>query len=106
MRFLVAALLALSLVSSASADEIKKAQGLCAGLAMLTDFSKPCDVNGWGPSVDIWVDMTGAQAAEFCRGVVTLAAQTGLVFPRDWELRIYSPFSGENTIAYCTITPQ
>lgn len=93
-----------ALTVSATAGEIELARGLCTGLAMMTDFSKPCDVNGWGPSVDVWVDMTGAQAAEYCRVVVGIVAEAGLKLS-GWELRIYSPFSGENTIGYCKLTP-
>ena len=108
MRLLIIVFL-IGLSSSARSEEPSNAayaHKLCDMLSAVSDFSQPCDVSGWDHSVSIWMDATGSQAANYCRQVVWLAGEVGMTFRSNWQLKIFSPYSGENTIAYCQLTPQ
>src|SRR5262249_44452666 len=42
-------------------------------------------------------------ARKFCDGLPNLIAGTKLTFDQGWQLKIYSPYSGERTIAVCDL---
>ena len=105
VKFWIGAILIFGFSVPAQADEITFARGLCTALDRMEIFSKPCDVNGWNTSVDVWLDATAPVAQVYCKQVVDMLDQAGMKFGWDWDLRIFSPYSGENTIAYCQLTP-
>ena len=64
-------------------------------------MSEPCDVSGWGSSVNVRMDISAPEARKLCRQVVGLTREQGWKFDPGWTLKIYSPYSGDRTIAYC-----
>ena len=66
-------------------------------------LSAPCSVSGWNSAVDMSMDTTGPEAMKICRGMADFVAQQGVFFGPPWKIRIYSPFSGDKTIAVCQL---
>jgi hypothetical protein len=61
-------------------------------------------VSGFNRAVDIAIDFTPGQARELCEHLPAMMLQgTKIVFDRGWQLRIYSPFSGQRPIASCDL---
>lgn len=104
------AILALTLVLSAApvsavrADaetSVRNAYILCEVFDLIA--TEPCTVSGWNMSVDATVDMNSTDAKTACTGVVSRMRAKGYLFDPGWTIRIYSPFSGDNTIARCDL---
>jgi hypothetical protein len=93
-----------SLVGPATlwADAVDHAFLLCAAFEK-TGLSTECNVKGWGSTVDVRLDTTGAEARKICAGMVDLLVREKLSFAGKWKLRIFSPYSGEHPIAVCTL---
>ncbi len=76
-------------------------------LCMLFDStglaSAPCEVSGWGSSVDVKIDMNASEARDLCGKVAGMARSKGWAFDQGWKLKIFSPYSGDNTIAFCNL---
>lgn len=104
---LVACALGISAISAtwAFADVIDNAYGLCDSLDQLGILTAPCNVNGWKASIDIHVDTNGPAAQKLCQQISQTAARNGIPFEGAWSIRIFSPFSGDNTIATCRLKP-
>lgn len=86
--------------SSTSVDNAYKLCTLFDGTGLT---SAPCSVSGWNSSVDVKIDMTSGEARKLCPQLTGLARQKGMTFDSRWQLRIYSPYSGDNTIAFCKL---
>jgi len=93
----------ISLVPKAQADSVDNAYRLCAAFDGTGQLSQKCSVSGWSSAVDISLDTTAAQARKMCTMVADFTQKNGLVFDAGWQLRIYSPFSRDRTIAVCPI---
>lgn len=65
--------------------------------------SKPCDVSGWGSSVNATIDMSASEARKLCSQLSSYVREQGMNFSDGWTLKIFSPYSGESTIAYCAL---
>jgi hypothetical protein len=85
-----------------AADAVDNAFRLCAVFEK-TGLTTECKVSGWGSTVDVRMDTSGAEARKICISVVDLMAQQKLSFAGKWKLRIFSPYSGEHPIAVCTL---
>jgi hypothetical protein len=84
------------------ADAADNAFRLCAAMEK-TGLSPECNVRGWGSTVDVRLDSSSAEARKICAGVVNLMVQQKLSLAGKWQLRIFSPYSGEHPIAVCTL---
>lgn len=93
-----------SVGSSASRppDVIDDSYRLCAAMEK-TGLTTQCTVEGWGKTVDVTIDTTGAEARKICAGVADLMAAETSRFAGQWKLRIFSPYSGERPIATCAL---
>jgi hypothetical protein len=92
-----------ALARPAMADAVTDAFALCSvfdGAGLVTE---PCEVSGWGSSVDVRIDTSASEARIMCAQVVDMVHGKGLRFGGTWTLKIRSPYSGDNTIAYCTL---
>ena len=96
--FITSALLAAQPVH---ADSVDSAYRVCAVFDGTGLLSEPCSVSGWHSSVDVKMDTSGTEAQKICRGVTQMIWDKGVRFDPGWKLRIYSPFSGDSTIAQC-----
>ncbi|NRA89293.1 MAG: hypothetical protein HRU28_18330 [Rhizobiales bacterium] len=106
-KILLLVLLSFSIgVTSASADDgsVKSAYYLCTMLDKTGLLSKPCDISGWNSEINITLDMSASEARKLCVQVVGLMLNKGKPFNERWKLKISSPYSGENTIAYCQLS--
>jgi hypothetical protein len=96
----------LATASAAAADpeiSVNNAYGLCRVFDSTGLLSEPCNVSGWHSSVDVKMDTNGAEARKICAAVAKLARNQGVVFDDGWKIRIYSPFSGDSTLAQCNL---
>lgn len=84
----------------AHADAVDNAYRVCE-VFKNTGMSSDCKVKG-GRSIHVSMDTTGVEANKICRGVVSQLAGA-MSFDSKWTLRIFSPFSGDNQLASCTL---
>lgn len=89
--------------SASSNPSVDNAFRLCTGLDATGSLTQECEVSGWNSTVSIKTDLKPDEAREFCSGIVGIAKKKGWTFEPKWQLRIYSPYSGENTIAVCKL---
>jgi hypothetical protein len=88
----------------ASADAVDDAFDLC-------NFTKSteaieCKVSGGDSQVDVRLDVSGAEARRYCTAVSSIMIQRGHSFKGAngvWQLRIFSPYSGDHAIAICDL---
>jgi hypothetical protein len=86
----------------APADAVADAFRLCAIMNHTKLLSEPCKVSGWNSSVDVSIDTTAAEARKICAGLHRFY-EGKLRFDGKWTLRIFSPYSGDRTIATCAL---
>jgi hypothetical protein len=81
---------------------VASAYKLCAMFDATGLGSRPCQVDGF--DVNVTVDMVSNQARIFCAQIDKVEDKANLVFnsPR-WRMNIYSPYSGDSTIAFCPL---
>jgi hypothetical protein len=103
MRALVAFLF---LTSAAFADTQSSHENgvvLCEAVDGTGLTSKPCSVSSWHSAIDVTIDTTSREAKKVCLGLAMQMTAAGLKWDRGWRIRIYSPFSGESSIAFCDL---
>lgn len=107
MKALALALVAICVSSTtAMADSetsVNNAYGLCRVFDNTGLLSEPCSVSGWHSSVDVKMDTNGAEARKICAGVANMMREQGIRFDSGWKIRIFSPFSGDSTLAQCNL---
>ncbi len=86
-----------------SASSVRSARYLCALIDATGLGSAPCSVSGWNSSVSLTLDVEPSDARAACRQVAAMVADAGHSFDDGWTLQIYSPYSGDTTIAYCPL---
>lgn len=84
-------------------DAIKDAFILCQ-MMKETGLTTQCSVNGGGSAVDVTIDINSAEARKTCVGVADNMAKITTSFAgHNWQLQIFSPYSGERPIATCPL---
>ncbi len=102
--FSAVGLLSLTGVALADAEtSVNNAYKVCYIFEGTPIMTEPCDVSGWGKSVNVRLDATASEARILCNHLVGLARKGGWRFDAGWTLKIYSPYSGDNTTAYCAL---
>jgi len=101
--FLALTLAALVLPGGSRADSVGQAFGVCRVFDRTGLLSEPCSVSGWHSSIDVKIDTSGSEARKICSGVAQMLRQQGIRFDPRWKIRIFSPFSGDSTIAQCAL---
>ncbi len=84
-------------------DTVDNAFRLCAALEGTGLLSSECEVSGWNQTVEVIIDTSGSEARSICVGVSKMMVGIGAKFDKGWKLKIYSPYSGEKTIAFCSL---
>ncbi len=79
------------------------AEKLCSMIDQTGMTSQACTVSGWDQSVSAYMDTTSTQARNICTQIASMTAEKGIKFDKGWRLKIFSPYSGENTIAECSL---
>lgn len=82
---------------------VRAAYALCSVVDSTGLGSQPCEVSGWNSSVTATLDMSSSEARKVCAQVAALLKQKGISFDAGWTFQIRSPYSGDNTIAYCDL---
>ena len=87
-----------------ASDAVDSAYRLCAVIDGTDLGSSPCEVSGWNGTVTAVIDINATEARKICAQVVDLMAEKGFTFPgRQWKFLIKSPYSGDNSIAFCNL---
>lgn len=99
--FLVIALF--SVPAFARTDTVGNAYAVCRLIDSTGLGSKPCEVSAWDSAVIATLDMTSAEARSLCIQLANLLYNKNIKFDGRWTLQIKSPFSGNNSIAFCRL---
>ncbi len=100
---IIAGLMLATPVVADSTTSVTSAYYTCALLDGTGLTSSPCDVDGWGSTVRVSIDMTASEARDLCGDVAGLLRSKGRSFDAGWTLQIRSPHSGSESIAYCDL---
>lgn len=103
MKISVTAITTLLMLSLAKADTVGNAYALCRVIDGTGLSSSPCAVSGWQQAVTAVLDMNSGEARKLCGQVAGLMRDKKLSFERGWTLQIKSPYSGSNSIAFCSL---
>lgn len=87
----------------ALAEDTTNARYLCALLDKTGLTSAKCEMSVWNAAVITTIDMNSGEARDLCQQVAQHLAKAGRRFDREWTLQIRSPYSGENSIAFCDL---
>ena len=68
-----------------------------------TGLVSECTVHGFGRTVDVRIDTSGAEARKICAESSSMISKMTPRFAGQWQLQIFSPFSGEHPIAVCPL---
>jgi hypothetical protein len=85
-------------------DSVGNAYNVCTLVDGTGLASKPCEVSGWNSAVIATVDMSSAEARMACSQIVNMLREKGVEFGTRWTLQFRSPYSGENSIAFCHLS--
>lgn len=102
-RLVFATVAGLWLPHGALADTVENAYALCRVIDGTGLSSSPCAVSGGQQAVTATADMTSGEARKLCAQVAGLIRDKKLRFDTGWKLQIKSPYSGSNTIAFCSL---
>lgn len=83
-------------------DAIDNVSLLCRMLESSGELSAPCEYSGWHSTITISASMLPGQARELCGQISDLTRQMGMGL-RQWTMHIKSPYSGDNSIAFCRL---
>lgn len=88
--------------SNALADAVDDAFFTCA-LFERTGLTTSCEVQGWGSTVDVRMDMNSGEARKTCAQVAQMIRDQrgGALRLASWKLKIFSPYSGDQPIVVC-----
>ena len=86
---------------SRSETAVNNAYKVCSAFDSTGVLSEPCEVSGWGSTIDIYIDTNSREAREFCLATASKVRNHARL--DGWKIKIYSPFSGGNTIAQCSL---
>jgi hypothetical protein len=101
----IAAIVVTAAQAQPKRDEIESAYALCWWFDHTKLLSEKCQVSGWNSTVEISINMTVNDAQQLCTALPKNMAQSsfGWFFKPGWQLKIFSPFSGQRPIATCDL---
>ena len=104
MRILILAAAAMALtLMPARAEDTENARYLCALVDATGLASAQCETSVWNAAVVATIDMSSSEARDLCGKIAGFMAQKGRQFDRDWTFQIKSPYSGDSSIAFCSL---
>lgn len=80
----------------------QEARLMCTALDQTGLASAPCSYSGWNSSITMTIDMSANEARNLCQMMVKYARDKTLNL-KGWRLEIRSPYSGNSSIAFCTL---
>ncbi len=90
-------------LDSAPQGSVESAYAVCGVVDAAKIASSPCEVSGWDSAVKMTIDVRAGEARQICDELTTAAQQRKWIFGRGWTIQIFSPYSGDKPIAYCTL---
>lgn len=84
-------------------DDVENAYIICSAAEETGLLSQECNVSGFNSTIDLYIHTNSREAMKICRGIRDGARSEGMKFGNDWTIRIFSPFSGDRTIAQCSL---
>jgi hypothetical protein len=101
-----AAMLAVLPAQAKAADTIQVGQAadtVCE-IIMNSGMASECEVSGWDSAIDFWVDTSSVEARKLCALMTPwIAEQTDAFAGRTWQMRIFSPYTGDHPLAVCDL---
>lgn len=102
---LVATALIAGAFNAAEAKELlptQEARLMCQALDQTGLASAPCQYSGWNSTITMTIDMIASEARSLCKQMANYSRQKNLNLS-GWTLEIRSPYSGNNSIAFCKL---
>ena len=87
----------------AAKHDVESAYRMCLAFDSTGLLSEPCKVSGWSSTINVTMDTSSAEARKMCQGIPAIMNASNVRFRHTWTLRIYSPYSGERTLAQCAL---
>ncbi|QXZ80945.1 hypothetical protein [Rhizobium sp. L51/94] len=88
----------------AFADTVTDAFFMCKVVDGTGLATAPCEVSGWKQTVTASLDMSSEDARQACKMLTDLAQKYNKHFEEgNWTIQIKSPYSGDNSTAYCNL---
>jgi hypothetical protein len=84
-------------------NSVDSAYSLCAWFDGTKQLTQKCVVSVGDRAMDIAVDVAPSDAKIFCEAFPPIVKRDGLSFNGRWQLRLFSPFSGNRPIASCDL---
>src|SRR5688500_7848303 len=69
-----------------------------------TGMVSECSVSGFNRTIDVRIDTSGTEARKICDQSSAMITAKSPRFRGEWELRVFSPFSGDHPLASCRIS--
>jgi len=80
----------------------QEARLMCRALDQTGLASAPCSYSGWNSTITMTIDMTASEARNLCQMMVKYSRDNKMGL-NGWRLEIRSPYSGNNSIAFCML---
>jgi hypothetical protein len=104
IKVLIEAIVLMAFSGQALASEaVENAKLLCKAADQKIS-SAPCAFSAEEHAITVSINTIGGDAREFCHQTQVFLMQEHIYFDGDlWRLNIKSPYSGNNTIAFCDL---
>lgn len=103
-KLALAAFLLMPASALAQKDQsVDNALKLCAMIDHTGLAAQKCEVSGWQQNVVATIAMSASEARELCTAISGEMRRNNYRFREPWTLNIKSPYSGENSIAFCPL---
>jgi hypothetical protein len=94
--------------SSASAWQNKPGitdHALAVCRALTNSGATECELTVFSQAIDVRVNVSAADAPILCKGIVELVRKQTTAFSgSEWQIRVFSPFSGDHPLAACSLS--
>lgn len=84
-------------------DPVRAARAICRWIDGSGVTSQPCEYSAWNSTITATVDMSASEARKTCDLLSSTLREEDLAPGEGWTLHIRSPYSGDNSIAFCSI---
>ncbi|UGX87125.1 hypothetical protein [Phyllobacterium meliloti] len=102
-KILIVSAMLIAAPSVSFADAVSDAYKVCESIDATGMSSQKCEVSGWNSSITAVIDMSSGEARKLCVQMAEMIKAKGAIFEGKWTLNIKSPYSGDNTIAFCKL---
>ena len=91
-------------VAPAQPEITDHALAVCS--ALKNSGATECELTVFSQAIDARVNVSASDAAVLCKGITVLVRQQTTAFNgTEWQIRVFSPFSGDHPLATCPLSP-